>query len=510
MSVICFYDKSNKPWDSRTLADIFYGITPQVAHGPRLLFADISSCSSLYSLDEFLQKAEVLFSKFGLFPLVGVSDDPSFARIQAELGTLDSKRMPLDMLPLFLDPFVENTLTKSPSKNVSKDTHKDRRLELRKLVEYLQHLGIFDVDGFLHLSSKNLKDLVARFGTLTVLLNDRISKRRPILWPFFKPDECIFEQEVFDQDVQLEYFDQIIFIVKRLLDRIFLRLQARGLGLRSFELRLVQENLSFISDPVYKIPIELAPTQTSVTRIMEILREQVSPHLTRNQKNPIEVSSAERARSKGLIARVCGIEIFVKATFPMISYQKDLFDPKKEETQQAYSNLIHRLSNRLGSQNVFKIAIQENYMPEKIWSRIPATGNNMDPSNNKDLSHNKMACQIRAPKCSASAADDSMDITNPSSEQEQRTVNFRDFLPIRPLRLLTEPIRLPCQSANAKELCFQDEVIDLNDIQNHEIIFSDWWSGQLERVYFQAKSSSGQRLWLFKSGGSYFLHGVFD
>jgi hypothetical protein len=272
-----------------------------------------------------------------------------------------------------------------------------------------------------------------------------VSDSSLLLWPKFVPEEKIIERRDFESEVEIDSVEPLIFIMKGLLDRTYLRLASRGKTLKAFEVCLILETISTLSEPFYVIPIELSFTSISSKTLLQLFRDKTASLL---QKKPLE-------------GRVTGMELRVIEMAPHQRTQRDFFNPKKEENEENYLELVNRLSLKLGERNVFKATLQESYLPEKNWGRG----------------------KVVSPFLSS------------------------DHLPQRPLRLLSRPLPLPCLEG---KLYFQEEVIELKEVSQPEVVFSDWWNATEERVYFKARSRLGGDFWVYKNRENYFLHGLFD
>lgn len=416
MKVVCFYFE--KKVDLKNIAEIFFRYTPQIAVSENALFLEIEQCSRMYSEAEFLNLAEAIFLKLEIAVKVGVAPSVPLALASASLGTKRLERIPLSFLRHFLFPF-----------------HGDEKQGalLTKIIWYFEKLGLRTVK---ELSTIPPRELSSRFGAMGLLLHQRVNDSSLLLWPKFIPEEKVREKRDFDAEVQIDSVEPLVFVIKGLLDRIYLRLLARDKTLKTFEVRL---------QPEYVITIDLSFTNISIKTLLQLFRDKVSASL---QRNPLP-------------GEITGVEILVLEMAPYQRTQRDFFNPKKEENEESYLELVNRLSLKLGEKKVFKASLNESYLPEKNWGR-EKSGNSFLPS---------------------------------------------DPLPSRPLRLLPEPVRLPCL---AGKVYFDGKAIELKNISRPEVVFSDWWNRNEERVYFKARSHLGSDLWIYKNRETYFLHGLFD
>ncbi len=364
MRVICFYFE--KPKNLKNIAEIFYRYSPQIALSENSVFLEIDQCSLLYSEEKFLEIAHSIFESLEVMPGIGIATSVPLSFADAYLGTKDLKKIPVEFLKYFLFPFQRN--------------EKQEAL-LTKTVWYLEKLGIRSLEDFMKIPARQLS---SRFGALGLMLHARVWDSTLLLWPKFTPEEKIMERQDFDAEVELDSVEPVIFVLKRLLERTYLRLVARGKTLKAFEARFLLEKASSILDPHYSLLIELSFTRISIKTLLQLFRDK-----------------AQHAfQKKTLPGRVTGFEIFVTETEPYRPAQRDIFDPNREENEESYLDLVNRLSLKLGERNVFKAALKESYLPEKNWDR----------------------------------------------SKEGACLLSMDNLPQRPLRLLLKPLPIPIQN----------------------------------------------------------------
>lgn len=426
MKVVCFYFENRA--NLKSIAEIFYRYTPQIAVATDSIFLEIEQCSLIYSEEKFLDLSRSVFLQIETSPKIGISSSVPLARAQAYYRTKSLNLIPIDFLRYFLSPF--EVLDERGEKTLS------------KILWYFEKLGLCSIQDFLKIPPRELS---SRFGITGLLLHQRVSDSANIIWPKFIPEEKVFERREFDAEIELDSIEPILFILKTLLDTIHLRLVSRGKTLRVFEVRLLLEKASTVLEPYYPISIELAFTNPSTKALLQLFRDKATHTI---QKNPLP-------------GRITGVEVFVVETVPYKPTQRDIFNPKKEESEETYHDLVNRLSLKLGEKKVFKAALTESYLPEKNWVR------------EKEVSDNPIF----------------------------------DNLPKRPLRIISEPIPLPYSEG---KVFFNRGYIKLSEIEQYEVLFSEWWDTASERVYFRAKTNLGQDLWIYRSNQNYFLHGFFD
>jgi protein ImuB len=167
-----------------------------------------------------------------------------------------------------------------------------------------------------------------------------------------------------------------------------------------------------------------------------------------------------------------GVRISIALTARLQSRQRHLFNDD-DDTRRELALLVDRLSSRLGREAVVRAALVSDAQPEFAYRYEPLAGSN--PRRRKELAG----------------------------------------APYRPL--LVEPRPLPLEVVSV--------VPDGPPIQIHlhghehrvarswgpERIQTGWWrGGYIRRDYYRVVTTEGNRFWLFRHRGEWFLHGVFD
>jgi len=159
------------------------------------------------------------------------------------------------------------------------------------------------------------------------------------------------------------------------------------------------------------------------------------------------------------------IELTSKQLIPKQLFNDDLFDPRPD--QQQFSQLIDKLSNRLGDNALFHVHTKTEYLPELANGRQQAVNQETSVQDNLTALNNQLKDQ--------------------------------------PLWLLENPERLTQQHRQPHHQG------PLNIIHGPDRITSHWWSKTQSRDYFIARQCSGRLLWIFFDRGnrSWYLQGLF-
>ncbi len=191
-----------------------------------------------------------------------------------------------------------------------------------------------------------------------------------------------------------------------------------------------------------------------------------------------------------------GVEILTLAatvTEPLIAAQSALprsgHHPGRSAAppDAAFGALVDRLANRLGAGNVLRFAPHESHLPERAVVAIPALAGDALPA-------------------LAGAAG------NGAAWPQSR----------RPLRLLSRPERIeadapvPNDSTHGPppQFRWRRVLYHVARADGPERIAPEWWrldgsAGEPTREYYRVEDTEGRRLWLYRAGRDWFLHGIF-
>jgi len=441
MKVLCIYFLNRNA--TQELAEVFYRYTPQICgRGDHAIFLEISRCEKLYSVESLSARLKVLLKKMDVPACMAVASDPPTALARARFQMEEKMDLPLAALeyyatPLVSDPFLQKKIV--------------------RMIEVLQVLGLTRLQDFMDLP---LKTLSGRFGALGLQMRRNIEDATGIPWPLFKPREQIVECCQIEYELRVDNFESIYFWMKSLVDRMVLRLRARGECVRTFRLQLDLEPHSQLKQKEFILDFHLYEPSVKVKSILTILRERLQTELDRR---PLE-------------SPIIGMEILVQESLPWRGSQQSFLDPQSEERREQESGLFQRLRQRLGEESFFKTRLRSSYRPELAWEKVA--------------------------------------LQNISASQSPR-------VPQRPLRLLPSPLPLVWQSQQQQlgyeqgrgrwgrnSQCFLFKRILRVDHQ--EVLSGDLWSQPFERRYFVMEMEDYEKWWVFKEGGRFFLHGVFD
>ncbi len=96
-------------------------------------------------------------------------------------------------------------------------------------------------------------------------------------------------------------------------------------------------------------------------------------------------------------------------------------------------------------------------------------------------------------------------------QEEPRSEKLEIPFPLRPLRILKEPLPL----AREGRILFEQQSQrswKIESLEGPERVREEWWHNGHERDYYRVKSESGEKLWVFQRPemSGLYLHGIFD
>jgi hypothetical protein len=332
------------------------------------------------------------------------------------------------------------------------DEKEERRWQ--KKIFLLERLGVSSIGQFLALPEKSM---VNHLGGEMLSVYDAVKDSSEVPWPFFHPQETVkevlsLEEQNVSADISaLAGLEGLSFLIKNLIDRVLLRMRGRNERILKFKLVLELEKNS-VSEGHRAYIFEISLPHSASRELLTMIREKINFDL---QARPLS----------GLVENIL---IEVLETAPRAIAQKDLFHPKREEDNEAFRSLLSRLTDKLGFDRVFMAEPVQCYLPEASWVRTQ-----------KDLG-------------------DDEGIGSAVSADLRRTKDIARSQPLRPLRIFKTPLRV------RSDWLSQVEVLDAP-----EVLSGQWWDQGFERVYFRVRTGRGEEVWVYRTKGDLFIHGLF-
>ena len=264
----------------------------------------------------------------------------------------------------------------------------------------------------------------------------------------------------------------VLFVVKRLLDELEVRLAGRGLAVAALRLSLAFEGGSSQCEEL------LLPRPLRSTRpLVAVLRERLS----RSGEGDLTASEARIVTAEALVLRAV----------PALAAQPSLLEREEDAAGEGLPALLARLAAILGPDSVHAAALVPSHRPEASWR--PAELAPSDPSR---------------PRSKAMQTHEDV------STLEDPTVATEPVEPPspRPLFLLPEPLAVSGSLETGGRLEWENDRGVVLRAWGPERLRGEWWASPFERDYYVVDLEDGERIWVYRDGvdGELHLHGIFD
>jgi protein ImuB len=333
--------------------------------------------------------------------------------------------------------------------------------------------------------------IAARFGPMPIARLDALKGlERSSIAPRFRPPDFCAERR-FASPVQT--FQAIEATLCKLADDLVVMLERQAKGARRIELELYR-----VDGDVRRIRVGASRPLNEARAIVRLIAER----LASRDEEPIDAGYGV-----DLMRLAC------LAAEPLAPSQAELERAHEAERARALTELLDRLSARLGARAVTRRELIEAHLPEQAEAAAPAT-----------LGQARMRGQSRhCEECSDEAIQKNQERSSISGSLRFARDDGSKAAPARPLRLFVrpEPIEALAEVPDGPPLRFRWRRVlhDIAAIEGPERIAAPWWRrvGAPTRDYFRAEDSQGRRFWLYREGlwgretaqAKWFVHGVF-
>lgn len=533
-------------------AELLFAFGPEVELGPpNLLFVEVGRSRRAIAkrlkrpvaeLDDrtIAEAIQRVMTKAGHRSSVAVASDPDTARTLVEhltrsMFAASGKRPRGSSKPKKADAVAvveADASTALASLPLEAIVWTDRRADpegvlqqrMRAAVSSLQLLGVRDVGRFASLPAAQIS---SRFGDAGALMARRAtgSTSRPLRR--FVPSERTVES--FELDAVTEDLEPILFVLKRLFDRLEARLSARSRAVSAVAIRFVVEP-SMGSRIAHDAARQRSSKRTETVELC----------FARATRRAAMMLTLARERLGGsLPGAVMAVTIEARALEPDHGAQLDLFTNRAKRIEEV-SELVGRLQAALGERTIFSPAIADTHRPEAAWKTLPFDIDAALAEAPVEKPPRISAPTLVAPlaeqagaRASLPRVDAGLVVTTipeqveapskveapawPKAIQRKPEDEPLPPLPPRPLELLPTPERVTL--AKTPGVANEDGVITWRGrrlvvvrLGATERLEAEWWTAKpLARDYWVAEIADGRRLWLYaESTGGVFVHGIFD
>jgi protein ImuB len=325
-----------------------------------------------------------------------------------------------------------------------------------RAAEYLEQLGVRTGATLARLSPLAVRRRLGSEGERLVRLTRAEPEPRPER--FCPPDQPSARCEL---EPPLPPGEALLFLVKRLLDELTLRLAGRGLAVGELRLTLAFEGgLEVIEELMLPRPLVTTPP------LLAMLQERLlNPALPQSPDSDDDLPPP----------RLTELEARVTRTAPVPRAQLSLLHRQEVELERL-AELLARLTNVLGRDQVFTAELVPTHLPEESWRR-GASGESLE-----------------------------------TGEQRLETGEQRLEISPRPALVLPAPLLLEGELIQGDELRWEGGSGVIAYIWGPERLRGRWWAMPFDRDYYVVDLVEGARIWVFRERGSTTLRlqGVFD
>ena len=333
--------------------------------------------------------------------------------------------------------------------------------------------------------------ITARFGSAPIARLDALKglERSSIAPRFRPPDFCAERQFV----SPIQTVEAIEAQLRKLADDLVVLLERQAKGARRIELSLYR-----VDGEVRLIRVAASRPLNEARAIVRLLAERLA-------------SPDEDAIDAGY-----GVDLMRLACLtaePLAPSEAELERAHEAERARSLTELLDRLSARLGARAVTRRELIDAHLPERAEAAAPAA-----------LGEARLRWKSRhCEECNDEAIQGNQErLSIPGSLRFARN-DGSDGAPARPLRLFArpEPIEALAEVPDGPPLRFRWRRVlhDVAAIEGPERIAAPWWrhANAPTRDYFRAEDSEGRRFWLYREGlwgretkqAKWFVHGLF-
>jgi len=412
----------------QSFADVCLRFTPQIClREPNVIFLEIEKSKRIFSEETFIKQMHRLLNKFNLKAKIAISKSVPHSYCQAKFEIEHCEELPLHALQDFADPLATQDDSLIPD-----------------MLEKLKHLGVKTIGDFLKLPPKQLS---SRFGQLALLCRYRVLDEMNSPWPQWSPPLKITEVKEFQYEEFCGDIESLLQQLDAALERLFLRLWARGLSLAALKIFINFEKYSTAKYSEREMIFDFLLPQKTKKPVASMIWERMNKEFT---KKPIESP-------------------IQKITLEVLQSSKDYVGQKsffnsQEEIKEQFNAAMAQLAEEVGKENVFRAKIIETAIPEQSWVRC--------------------------------------------LEEQKDLPDLAKHLPQRPTRLLKKPEKV---FLTQETIHIRNKAYKILSWSSVEQISTGWIESHVARNYYRLEIEKKPTIWIFKSSNDdYYLHGYFD
>ncbi len=223
------------------------------------------------------------------------------------------------------------------------------------------------------------------------------------------------------------------------------------------------------------------------------------------------------------------IIVWARQLEPLDDWQDELFDTRGSHDREL-AELVDRLSVRLGSESVGRVALVSDHQPERAFEYVPwggtgegtkgkrgTKGRRDGGTKGKKGTKGQRDGGTKGRKGTEARRHEGTEENNPQSSIVNPQSAGTKGIGARPLRVWCRPMEVPVVAATSdgRPVMFRFKSVEHTVVActGPERLETGWWRGpHVQRDYFRVVSRSGEAFWLFRSrdSGKWYVHGTFD
>jgi len=445
--------------DQKSLEALGYWLvrfTPTVMVDSGAIFLDLTGCERLFGgLANLVQQIQSSLKQFKIGARLAIAPTPGAAWALTFLKYKEKKpQMNTDehrwknggLNYLCSSVFICGSLNDLPQA-LSELAVIALRVE-PEIAESLHHLGIETIGQLMGMPRELLP---VRFGDeLIQRLDQALGNINEPLVPL--PARHSIEAQV-QSDFPIHSLEAIWLIFRKLVERIVLEMDRRGVGARTIDLVFKQHYAPVISKTI---------------------------ELTRPSRDAAEIFNLLRCAQEGMpsIEGIVGVSLKVTRAQKMGPEQIRIMGDEDFAAQRQLSRLVERLSVRMGNEAVGAAELVESYLPEQAWN---FRGMGFQPMHKTTRAGSP--CHVRPLRLLNEPVEIRV-MVSPSEDREGWPILFT-YGEQRRVRHAVGPER----------------------------IAGPWWEGRNKtRDYFDVEDEQGKRWWMFRvrETGRWYVQGMFE
>lgn len=410
--------------------------------------------------------------------------------------------------------------------DVRSDPEGKKREALREAQASLALLGVEEVHRLQKLPASQI---ASRFGEAGATLMQRAHAEldRP-LEAFVPPERCLVEELELDRTT--DDLEPILFLLKRMFDRLEARLEARALSITVLD-------LIFLVEPGIENEIDDDEVRPRFSK----KRETVQLRFARATRRAGTMLKIAREKLNGALpGSVLAITVEARSSEIDHGAQLDLFTNHARRVEEV-GELVGRLTAALGEEAVFSPKILDTHRPEAAWGGRSFEIERALSEPEARRPERKLHTEVKEAVVPEAASGERLpQVSKSLTVTGRQTAGLGSVrgrprrkqawpkpiprkpedepvpdLPPRPLELLQtpEPATLAAEpGVDGGVLRWRGQRLRLSGLFGVERLECEWWTpAPLTRDYVIAEGVDGRRYWLFYDpSGRLYVHGVFD